>query len=478
MLAPLGGINSGGGGGGSSSNSYIVYNVQTYGADPTNGSNSVVAIQAAIDAAAANAASGRGSVVYFPKGEYKVSTTGIILPRIGWPAGSGTISLVGDGIGNTSISDSGALAAATPLIRYAATPTGTAAAHMVFQEMSWGRSSDGTVFEHTKPTSDPVTERLIRCRFQDLYIRGKTSSGTYPIINIDGGIECIFDNVWGDGGSPWANIKNSSHMQFRGFGTTNDTYCVNGILIDGGGNNLFTQIRVEGTSGGYGVRLTNGAGNNTFMGIAFEGKLTTPQIDLDSCQENTFFNPAIAAPSAASKIGIYASPTAYANLFINGVYNTFSGQATSYTIKADSGARNNKFIGGYYYGYASTDLNLSATAYNTIVSGYTGGVASDPFTVTAGVYQTITATGSSVKETNYFNVTYAAGGNLDNLIDGYEGQVIYLIFTNGNCTVRHAQGAAGQILLSGAANFTGSANDTLVLQFNGTSWFQTGGAVI
>jgi hypothetical protein len=59
------------------------------------------------------------------------------------------------------------------------------------------------------------------------------------------------------------------------------------------------------------------------------------------------------------------------------------------------------------------------------------------------------------------------------LSKGIAGQVIVLLFST-SLTVTHNGGAPGgafaNILLSGAANFSATANDTLMLIYDGTAW--------
>lgn len=52
--------------------------------------------------------------------------------------------------------------------------------------------------------------------------------------------------------------------------------------------------------------------------------------------------------------------------------------------------------------------------------------------------------------------------------DGVDGQTIELLFTNGNTTITDG----GNLKLSGAANFVGSADDVLVLQYASGVWYE------
>lgn len=57
--------------------------------------------------------------------------------------------------------------------------------------------------------------------------------------------------------------------------------------------------------------------------------------------------------------------------------------------------------------------------------------------------------------------------------DGVEGQEITILFTTANTTI--VDGA--NLHLSGGANFVGSADDILVLFYDGTSWYEVSRSV-
>lgn len=70
---------------------------------------------------------------------------------------------------------------------------------------------------------------------------------------------------------------------------------------------------------------------------------------------------------------------------------------------------------------------------------------------------------------NYMVLTGAAAVTIARIIGGYEGQRLLLGFTDANVTITDdASGNADTVNLSGA--FTGSADDTIELIYNGTSW--------
>jgi hypothetical protein len=71
---------------------------------------------------------------------------------------------------------------------------------------------------------------------------------------------------------------------------------------------------------------------------------------------------------------------------------------------------------------------------------------------------------------NYMVLTGPAGGaTIATIVGGYEGQILTLQFVDGNITITDtATGALNTVNLSAA--FTGSAEDTMQLIYNGTSW--------
>ena len=70
---------------------------------------------------------------------------------------------------------------------------------------------------------------------------------------------------------------------------------------------------------------------------------------------------------------------------------------------------------------------------------------------------------------NYIVLTGAAAVTIAKIVDGREGQIVTLSFTDANITITDdATGAADTINLSVA--FTSTANDIMQLIFDGTSW--------
>jgi hypothetical protein len=69
----------------------------------------------------------------------------------------------------------------------------------------------------------------------------------------------------------------------------------------------------------------------------------------------------------------------------------------------------------------------------------------------------------------------AAATTVTTITNGAAGQKLTLIFYTGNTTI--ANGGATNLHLAGGANFVGTLFDTLSLEFDGGSWFQTGSSL-
>lgn len=90
---------------------------------------------------------------------------------------------------------------------------------------------------------------------------------------------------------------------------------------------------------------------------------------------------------------------------------------------------------------------------------------------------TVAAGATSLNITsNYMIITGTAAVTIATIIGGYEGQIITLEFVDANVTITDTgTGATDTVDLSAA--FTSSANDTLQLIYNGTSWREVGRSV-
>lgn len=82
----------------------------------------------------------------------------------------------------------------------------------------------------------------------------------------------------------------------------------------------------------------------------------------------------------------------------------------------------------------------------------------------------------AANDANFFLV--AGNTNISNITTNHvAGQVVTFRFS-GTPTVNNAAGGAGQVRLSGSANFAATANDTLTLVYDGTDWHEVARTVI
>jgi len=79
----------------------------------------------------------------------------------------------------------------------------------------------------------------------------------------------------------------------------------------------------------------------------------------------------------------------------------------------------------------------------------------------------------SVAGRTLFSESYANATDVTAFDDGVEGQTITILFTTGNFTLKDG----ANMHLSGGSDFTGSADDTITLIFDGTSWFEVSRSV-
>lgn len=77
-------------------------------------------------------------------------------------------------------------------------------------------------------------------------------------------------------------------------------------------------------------------------------------------------------------------------------------------------------------------------------------------------------TAPSVYKGTHFVCTPAGATTITDLVNGREGQTVWIRFTNGNATFQDAP----NFVLAGGANFVGSADDVLVLQRRGSLWYE------
>lgn len=72
----------------------------------------------------------------------------------------------------------------------------------------------------------------------------------------------------------------------------------------------------------------------------------------------------------------------------------------------------------------------------------------------------------SVAGGNNWKCTPASGVTITNFTGGTSGQIVHIVFTNGNATLSDA----GNLKL--LAGFTSSADDAMILLYDGTNWYE------
>lgn len=445
-----------------------------FGAVGNGSTNDTAAIQAAIDAAT-TATGARGGVVYFPPGEYSIESPGLVLPR------GKALALVGAGPDATALHASGTLLSSTqPLIRWNST-TGVATSFFRLQNLQLSRSNDGPVLVYAKPSNNQVSERLVQAVFENVYFRAKTASGgsvTADTVVLDGALNCALRDVAVHGGNVGLVLAECSHCLVENLRTDGDFSVNVGMRVIGGGNHVFSNVRIESTNGGAGVQLESGTTNLVFDGVYFEGKKTTPQINIASAEGVTILGPALATPTVSNAVGLRVAGSATNVRMIGGLAKDFTVQSGGKAIKIEGSARYVSVEGLHVYdpsGGASdalANIDLSSTAASVRVELLADNppakrvvVASAPPTLA------VNSATPSVSEGEVFKVANTSSTTITDLLDGYAGQEVTLIFTDAVTTV--SDGTSIRL----AGSFTSAAGAVLKLVRDGTSWYEVSRSV-
>lgn len=83
------------------------------------------------------------------------------------------------------------------------------------------------------------------------------------------------------------------------------------------------------------------------------------------------------------------------------------------------------------------------------------------------------STSLDASQGNFFATVNSVATAIGNITNGLDGQEITIVFTDAFTTITHGT----NIKLSGGANFTSTANDTLTLIYDGVNWFEKGRSV-
>jgi hypothetical protein len=113
---------------------------------------------------------------------------------------------------------------------------------------------------------------------------------------------------------------------------------------------------------------------------------------------------------------------------------------------------------------SSGNLGIGTTSPGAMLD--VAGRARGGLTNRKGVY-TAGATTPSVSGVSYLDVSNSSATTITNFTNGVEGQLLYLLFRDGNTTITR-----NNAYLAGGTNFTSAANATLLLISDGTSWYE------
>jgi hypothetical protein len=450
-----------------------VFNVMhpDFGAKGDGSQDDVPAIRKAIRAAIKGPRS--GGVVYFPPGEYRIEST-LVLPR------GKTLALVGAGPEVTALhASAGLLPGNEPLLQWDFTPR-TKTSFFRLQGMQLSRSDDGPVLRYVKPTNNVLKERLLNAVFEDVYFRAPSAnvgSVNGDTVLLDGLLNCTLRDVAIFGGNVGMVLIESSHCVIENFRTDIDFSLNTGIRVIGGGNHVFINTRIESTNGGAGIQLEHGTTNLLFDGLCFEGKRTSPQINILDTHGVTILSPALATPPVDGAFGLRVGARARNVRVIGGLAKHFDDKQGSKAIKVASGARyvsveNMVFVGTAKQAESIVDIETGVN--NASVELLCGSPPSQRFVATSALPTLeVNSATPSVSEGDTYRVANTAATTITELRDGYAGKQLSLVFTDANTTVRYSKNSGLRL----AGNFNSTPNSVLRLVCDGLRWYEVSRSV-
>lgn len=125
-------------------------------------------------------------------------------------------------------------------------------------------------------------------------------------------------------------------------------------------------------------------------------------------------------------------------------------------------------MSGYGINLLETPITVQIGS-NLFTSNTTGNVSSGAVVPTIASATNMTLLGNS----DTYNISGTT--NIATILGGWEGRTVRLVFA-GALTITNATGTQNSVRLSGAVNFTTTANAALSLKHNGTQWYETGRA--
>jgi len=411
----------------SSSGAYaFLFNVKNYGATGNGSTDDTAAIQACATAAAATPR----SVIYFPDGQYLI-TSSIKIPSV---AGSGTFL--------NRISVKGASCMGTEII------AGTAGLVVFLFDLT--DNSGGTIYT---PSSTS---------FEDLYFSAS------PGVTANYGINVIFNTTW-DFGSQTQNGPVFRNLIFRGANNGTVGGYVNGLVASNTGNALFTEIYGYGNANTY----DSGSGAGTGSLVSITGSNTNSIFSHINCD---FWYHAILADATVGGSGTIqgilisdcvVTQSQQAFCFKGG---SFCGAVRITNCQVDNGNNGSQSVSTFLY--SNLFNSISTTNCYTICNG----VSVRPFDLNNGSQMTVAEcecyTGSANAAIPCSSIA------LSNLHSNLFGGFTYAAYLDAGCSRirlwKNRDASLDYISISDA----GTNNDNLMDFVGLVSWQPGGGSAL
>lgn len=416
--------------------------VLDFGADNTGATDSTAAIQAALDAAAADPLAIKP--VYIPAGIYKVSR--LVLPRGTNLYGAGGKSVT------TAVSN-------TRLVQNAAGDIFVFDAPLIDARRFWfGRVSDlqiigsnafATGYGFNSITASGSPENILfqdQTLFENMTIRAMPQGG----MNFTSGAlpmtirNCEF--LWNGG----PGITCTRLSQFQGV--------------------HFADLSADGNVGGA-IRFANMSVNDNFLitNLKSEARVN-PSYPVGSTGLGQQLNPIVVSNGGGCAITIvganhissipdganFVKPGSLVQ--ITGTSPAVTWNGVSIRVRVGDTGADPLIIGGV------------ASVYQPLYTVKNGIFNTEfPFFQSRAIFQRETVTGAtpSALNKNIMLVDNAVATTITDITDPVDGQVLFMAFSNSNTTVQHG---ASTILLNNGADWTPTGNSTLTLGYIGGRW--------
>ena len=447
-----------------------------YYATGDGSTDDAAAIQAAITYACTE-----GANVYFPAGNYRI-TTGLVVPNTNPGGGLWNPTLFGDGPELSTIyGDFGGADHTTPILTY---ESGAFTIHGGgFHRLQFLRTPSGPTVYHTSSgdTQRMVGFNIANCQFRTY---GDIEPGTIAF-ELEGLLYGSIRDSQFDGSETAARFSGSHYSADNIHAVLTDGTSTNGIIWDCGNSHL-SNVRLEAPDGGFGFRLL--AHNVTVKNLSMEGHTTGVGIEIDAAVRcATFENTALGQPTQAGSIGILVNGGACNVKFHGGeaLGAFYSIGANTHLTYVEAGCIGVDFTGWHASpGLGNSDDDVAEWIIEdgciASVEFFTGGSYNSRTVYSRGHVsgtQTALTAGSIGSEDWRTGMVFglSAPDNLDTITGTADGRQLVLYFSNGNTTLRHG---VGNLSLRGAANVNPAAGNTITLTciqsgISGGTWYET-----